>query len=64
MARQRAEARASWKGSGELAEERIWFGLREAIGATEFLGYEHRAPRPRSALVVGGAPASAPSRAR
>ena len=40
MERQRAKARASWAGSGEAATETIWFGLREKIGATEFLGYE------------------------
>src|SRR6202021_3417073 len=38
--RQRAKARASWAGSGEAATETIWFGLREKVGATEFLGYE------------------------
>jgi alanyl-tRNA synthetase len=57
MARQRAEARASWKGSGEQAEERIWFELRETIGATEFLGYEHEAAEAQvKALVAGGEP--------
>ena len=40
MERQRAKARASWAGSGEAAQETIWFGLREKLGATEFLGYE------------------------
>src|ERR1700757_2967268 len=40
MERQRAKARASWAGSGEAATETIWFGLREQVGATEFLGYE------------------------
>ena len=40
MARQRAEARKSWVGSGEAATEAVWFGLREETGATEFLGYE------------------------
>ncbi len=40
MARQREEARKSWVGSGEAATEAVWFGLREEIGATEFLGYE------------------------
>ncbi len=40
MERQRAKARASWSGSGEAAAETIWFGLREKVGATEFLGYE------------------------
>ncbi|MYZ48061.1 alanine--tRNA ligase [Propylenella binzhouense] len=40
MERQRAEARASWIGSGDTATETVWFRLRERIGATEFLGYE------------------------
>jgi len=32
MARQRAEARKSWVGSGEAAAEAVWFGLREEPG--------------------------------
>jgi len=40
MARQRKEARKSWIGSGEAATEAVWLGLREEVGATEFLGYE------------------------
>jgi alanyl-tRNA synthetase len=40
MERQRAEARRAWSGSGEAATETIWYGIRERIGATEFLGYE------------------------
>ncbi len=40
MDRQRAKARESWKGSGDAATEAVWFGLREKVGATEFLGYE------------------------
>ncbi|KQZ78286.1 alanine--tRNA ligase [Mesorhizobium sp. Root157] len=40
MARQKAEARASWAGSGEAATETVWFGVREKVGATEFLGYD------------------------
>jgi alanyl-tRNA synthetase len=40
MERQRAEARKAWAGSGEAATETVWFGLRERLGATEFLGYE------------------------
>jgi alanyl-tRNA synthetase len=43
MERQRAEARKAWSGSGEAATETIWFGLREKLGATEFLGYETEA---------------------
>ncbi len=40
MERQREKARASWAGSGDTAQETVWFALREKIGATEFLGYE------------------------
>jgi alanyl-tRNA synthetase len=40
MEEQRKKARASWAGSGEAAEETIWFSLREKIGPTEFLGYD------------------------
>ena len=40
MERQREKARASWAGSGDAAQETVWFGLREKVGATEFLGYE------------------------
>ena len=40
MERQRDKARASWSGSGDAAQETVWFSLREKAGATEFLGYE------------------------
>ena len=40
MEGQRKKARASWAGSGEAADEAVWFALREKVGATEFLGYE------------------------
>jgi alanyl-tRNA synthetase len=40
MARQRAEARKAWSGSGEAATDTLWFTLREELGATEFLGYD------------------------
>ena len=40
MARQRAEARKAWAGSGEAATERVWFELKDEFGATEFLGYD------------------------
>jgi alanyl-tRNA synthetase len=57
MERQRAEARQAWAGSGEAATEAIWFGLRERVGATEFLGYDAaQAEGVVSALVRGGAP--------
>ena len=40
MERQRTKARASWAGSGDAAQETVWFALREKVGASEFLGYE------------------------
>ena len=40
MEKQREKARESWKGSGDAASETVYFGLREKLGATEFLGYD------------------------
>jgi alanyl-tRNA synthetase len=40
MARQKAEARKAWSGSGEAATDTLWFQLREELGPTEFLGYD------------------------
>ena len=33
-------AKQNWKGSGDSLEEEIWFGIKDKIGPTEFLGYE------------------------
>src|SRR6185503_17512622 len=55
MEEQRAAARKAWTGSGERAEETIWFELRDRVGATEFLGYsEEKAEGVVKALVVNG----------
>jgi alanyl-tRNA synthetase len=63
MARQKAEARKAWSGSGEAATETVWFGLKEKAGATEFLGYEtEEAEGVVAAIVADGA--EAPSLAR
>src|SRR5690606_17929689 len=56
MERQKAEARASWAGSGEAATETVWFAIRDKAGATEFLGYEtETAEGVVTALVKDGA---------
>ncbi|WP_091147893.1 alanine--tRNA ligase [Novosphingobium sp. CF614] len=39
MARQKAAARAAWKGSGQAADSEVWFDVAEREGATEFTGY-------------------------
>jgi alanyl-tRNA synthetase len=58
MARQRAEARKAWAGSGETATETLWFALKERLGATEFLGYDtERSEGVVTALVHDGAEA-------
>lgn len=40
MEKQKAEARANWSGSGDVASEAIWFGVYDRVGSTEFLGYD------------------------
>ncbi|HEX4765014.1 MAG TPA: alanine--tRNA ligase [Lichenihabitans sp.] len=56
MARQKAEARRAWAGSGEAATDAVWFGLRDRVGATEFLGYAaERAETIVTALLRDGA---------
>jgi alanyl-tRNA synthetase len=39
MSKQKANARASWAGSGESGTAKLWFEIREELGATDFLGY-------------------------
>ncbi|MEM9169844.1 MAG: alanine--tRNA ligase, partial [Pseudomonadota bacterium] len=43
MAAQREAARAAWRGSGQEADEAIWFDVGAQAGATDFLGYVHDA---------------------
>jgi alanyl-tRNA synthetase len=43
MQKQREEARKAWAGSGEATDDKIWFELRDELGATEFLGYDTEA---------------------
>ena len=40
MARQKAEARKNWTGSGDAATGAVWFAVADKAGPTEFLGYE------------------------
>lgn len=39
MEQQRQKARAAWVGTGEAANEQVWFDLKEKHGSTDFLGY-------------------------
>ncbi len=57
MAEQKAKARAAWSGSGETADESVWFDLAEIHGSTEFLGYDTEIAEGQVlALVREGAP--------
>jgi alanyl-tRNA synthetase len=57
MAEQKRRARAAWAGSGEAATDRVWFEVRERVGASEFLGYStEKAEGEIVALVVAGHP--------
>ncbi len=56
MAEQKAKARAAWAGSGDVADEKIWFDVLEEQGATEFLGYEvEKAEAVVKAIIKDGA---------
>ncbi|MFN3954504.1 MAG: alanine--tRNA ligase [Pararhodobacter sp.] len=56
MNEQKTKARASWAGSGEAADNALWFELADQHGATEFLGYDTETAEGQVlALVVDGA---------
>jgi alanyl-tRNA synthetase len=40
MKESRELAKKNWKGSGDAVVEDIWFGIKDKLEATEFLGYE------------------------
>ncbi|NBO24944.1 MAG: alanine--tRNA ligase, partial [Chlamydiae bacterium] len=39
--KQKEMSKAHWKGSGETADDKIWFELKEKYGSTKFLGYDN-----------------------
>jgi len=54
MARQKAAARAAWKGSGEAASGEVWFDIAEREGATEFTGYASTTGEGKVVAIVKG----------
>ena len=40
MKESRELAKKNWKGSGDDSIDEIWFGIKDKLGPTEFLGYE------------------------
>ena len=56
MDAQKAKARAAWAGSGEAADNAVWFDVLDTAGATDFLGYDtEKAEGQVAAIVVDGA---------
>ncbi len=39
MKESRELAKKNWKGSGDSSVDEIWFGIKDRLGATDFLGY-------------------------
>jgi alanyl-tRNA synthetase len=54
MARQKAAARAAWKGSGEAASGEVWFDIAEREGASEFTGYASTSGEGKVVAIVKG----------
>ena len=52
MEKQRETARKSWQGSGEAADDKVWFEIKEKHGSTEFLGYDLTAAEGQVLAVV------------
>ncbi len=55
MQAQKARGRENWTGSGEKAQAAEWFTIKDSVGASEFVGYEHlEAQAHVQALVLDG----------
>jgi len=39
MKESKETAKKNWKGSGDSSLDKIWFGIRDKLGSTDFLGY-------------------------
>lgn len=56
MEAQKAKARAAWSGSGDAADDSIWFDVADVEGPTEFLGYDTEVAEGQiRAIIVDGA---------
>jgi alanyl-tRNA synthetase len=56
MEEQRRKARESWAGSGEVGTEKLWYEVKDELGATEFFGYDTEVAEGKvTALIKGDA---------
>ncbi len=54
MAEQKAQARAAWSGTGDAANEKLWFDILDEVGPTEFLGYDKEQAEAQVVAIVKG----------
>ncbi len=52
MAAQKAKARAAWSGTGEAADDAVWYDLAEKLDATDFLGYSQLSAEAKVLAIV------------
>ena len=52
MEEQKAMGKQNWAGSGEKAVSTEWFSIRDAIGASAFVGYDHLSAQGHVQVVV------------
>ncbi|MFT5629771.1 MAG: alanyl-tRNA synthetase [Gammaproteobacteria bacterium] len=52
MAAQKAKARAAWSGTGASADASVWFEIADAVGPTDFLGYDTLTAEGQIAAIV------------
>ena len=63
MNAQKEKARAAWSGSGEAADESVWFEIADKNGSTEFLGYDTEVAEGQIlAVIVDGKPTDSASK--
>jgi len=54
MDEQRRKARESWAGSGEVGTEKLWYEIKDELGATEFFGYDTEVAEGQVTAIVKG----------
>ncbi|PWC84960.1 alanyl-tRNA synthetase [Azospirillum sp. TSH100] len=54
MDEQRRKARESWAGSGEVGTEKLWYEIKDDLGATEFFGYDTEVAEGKVTAIVKG----------
>ncbi|WP_372399391.1 alanine--tRNA ligase [Azospirillum sp. HJ39] len=54
MDEQRRKARESWAGSGEVGTEKLWYEIKDELGATEFFGYDAEMAEGKVTAIVKG----------